>query len=169
MNLRERIEAKAVRTATLPLQVGDVAAAAAEVATLREALGVHLRLVKQRVDAEGEETEADRARADQLRDQLQAAKEREAETVVAVEIRALSPDLWDEILNVAPDDEEGVDLSVLRPALLAASCTDEDLRDEEWWAAQLAGPQWSKGDLLAINQLLLTLNLNTPDGRSGNV
>lgn len=168
MGLRERLEAKAARTATLPLQVGDVAGAAAEVATIREALGVHLRLIKSRVDEGGEETEADRLRADALREQLDAARAREAECVVLVELRALPDELWDEILDRVPSDDDGIDLSELRPALLAASAVDPDLQDEMWWAEQLARPEWSKGDLLAINTALLGLNLNQPTGSLGN-
>lgn len=152
---------------TMPLQVGDAAGAAAEVATLRAALGVHLQVIRQRVDEGGEETEADRLRADELRDQLQAARQREADTVAGVELRALPPDVWDAILEAAPEDEDGVDLSAVRPALLAASCTDPELQDEAWWAEQLARPDYSKGDLLAVNNALLGLNLNVPDGRQG--
>lgn len=170
MSLRQKIEAKAARTAVLPIQVGDAAAAAAEVATVRAALSIHNELLRQRVEEGGEELEEDRRRADSLREQLGAAVAAERETVVSVTLRALPPDLWDAILEAAPEDEEeGVDLSAVRAALLAESCVDEDLRDEAWWAEQLARPSYSKGDLLAINRVLLELNLNVPSGGQGNV
>lgn len=168
MSLRSRLEAKAARTVTLPLQVGDVAGAAAEVETLRSALAVHLSMVKTQVDGGAEETPSDRLRADELRDELQAARERQAACVAHVELRAVDDALWDEILDRCPTDELGVDLTELRPALLAASCADVELQDEAWWAEQLARPEWSKGDLLAINSALLALNLNQPDGSLGN-
>lgn len=167
MSLRDRIEAKAARTVLLPLQVGDSAGAAAEVTTIREALGIHNQLLAQRVAEGGEETEEDRTRAESLREQLNAARQREAETVVMVELQALAPDVWDQILERLPEGEDGVDLTEVRAALLAESCVDPDLRDEEWWAEQLARPVYSKGDLLSINTMLLRLNLNVPDGRQG--
>jgi hypothetical protein len=33
---------------------------------------------------------------------------------------------------------------------------DESLRDEDWWEQQLAGPQWTKGDKVAADRILLT-------------
>jgi hypothetical protein len=89
------------------------------------------------------------------------------DAVALIELQALDDAEWDAILDGLPEGEEGVDLSAVRAALLAASCTDPELRDEDWWAAQLAKPEYSKGDLLAINNVLLGLNLNVPDGRLG--
>lgn len=168
MSLKARIEAKARRTAMLPLQVGDVAAAAAEVEIHRATLDAHLAVLRQRT-ADGEQvSDVDHERTEQLRHQLQRAKERQAETVAHVELQALDDVVWDTILEGAPVDEDGdIDLDDVRAALLAASCVDEELRDEAWWTEQLARPEYSKGDTLAINSALLALNLNTPDGRQG--
>ncbi|TKJ24366.1 hypothetical protein [Blastococcus sp. CCUG 61487] len=168
-SLRDRIEAKARRTATIPLQVGDIAAAAAEVATARAALDLHLGRVKGRTEAEGgPQTDDEQKRTIVLRGALKEALAREAGCVVDVELQALPDDEWDAILGQAPEDEAGdIDLDDVRAALLAASCIDETLRDEQWWTEQLARPEYSKGDKVLINNTLLRLNLNTPDGRQG--
>lgn len=168
-SLRDKIAAKARRTASFPLQVGDVAAAQAEVATARAVLDLHQQQVKARIDANGgQQTDAEQQRILVLRGALKEAQAREADTVVNVEIQSLPDDEWDAILGEAPEDEAGdIDLDDVRAALLAASCTDESLRDEAWWEQQLARPEFSKGDKLLINNTLLRLNLNTPDGRQG--
>jgi hypothetical protein len=166
-SLRERIEAKARRTAFLPVLVSDVNAAAAEVATFRAALDVHLRMVNDRREAGAEPSEAEKEREANLRGQLAAALARQEQAVAQVELQSLAPDVWDEILSGIDDGPEGPDLGEVRAALVAASCVDEDLRDEAWWAEQFAGPQWSKGDLLAVNELLLRLNVYTPAGVAG--
>lgn len=168
-SLRNRIEAKARRTATFPLQVGDTAAAAAEVAVCRAALELYQEQVKGRIDAHGgPQTDEEQKRTLVLRGQLKEARDREAETVALVEIQALPDDEWDAILGEAPEDEAGdIDLNDVRALLLAASCTDPELQDATWWEQQLARPEYSKGDKLAITNTLLRLNLNTPDGRQG--
>lgn len=169
MSLRARIEAKERRTAAFPLQVGDVAAAAAAVQTHRAALDAHLAVLRQRTEAGTPAGEADHERTEQLRQQLADAKARQTDTVVLIELQALEPDVWDAVFGDAPQDDDGdVDLDDVRGALLAASCVDPELRDEAWWETQLARPEYSKGDKLAINHTLITLNLNTPDGRQGN-
>lgn len=169
-SLRDRIAAKARRTVTFPLQVGDVAAAQAEVATARAALDVYQQQVRARIEAAGggQQTDDEQKRIIVLRGALKEALAREGDTVADVEIQSLPDDEWDAILGEAPQDEAGdIDLDDVRAALLAASCTDESLRDEAWWEEQLARPEFSKGDKLLINNMLLRLNLNTPDGRQG--
>lgn len=163
LSLRERLEAKKRRTGTLPVQVGDTAGAAQETATLRAALEVHLAAA-----AADDATDAERERVEKVREQLAEANARLADTVVHVELQALEPDVWDEIMaGLEYDDEGSLDLDDVRAALLAASCADESLRDVEWWQTQLDSPAWSKGDKLASNRLILSLNLDTPVGSSG--
>ena len=168
-SLRDRIEAKTRRTASFPLQVGDGAAAAEDVAVHRAALEMHLNKVQQRVaESGGAQTEEEQKRTIVLRGALKEAKDGQADTVVMVELQALPDDEWDAILGEALEDEAGdIDLDDVRGALLAASCVDETLRDQAWWDSQLADPKFSKGDKIAITNTLLRLNLNTPDGRAG--
>lgn len=168
MSLRARIEAKARRTATFPLQVGDVAAAAAAVQTHRAALDAHLTVLRQRTETGTPAGDADHERTEQLRRQLTAAKQAEAGTVVLIELQSIPDTEFDHILGAADVDEDGdVDLDDYRAVLLAACCVDPELRDEAWWETQLARPEYSKGDKLAINNALLALNMNVPDGRQG--
>jgi hypothetical protein len=47
--------------------------------------------------------------------------------------------------------------------LLAESCVDPDLRDAQWWAQQLARPEWSEGDTNALQMALLRLNVDAAD------
>jgi hypothetical protein len=44
---------------------------------------------------------------------------------------------------------------------------DEDLRDVSWWEQQLARPEWTKGDKIAADRILLDLNLTRPAGPPG--
>lgn len=168
MSLRARIEAKARRTATLPLQVGNVAAAAATVAMRRAALEGHLSAVRKRAEDGTPASDADNDRAEQLRRQLADAEQAHADSVVLIELQALDDDVWDAVLGDAPTDAAGdIDLDDVRAALMAASCVDPELQDEAWWEAQLARPEYSKGDKLALTNVLMALNLNTPEGRQG--
>jgi len=167
-DLKARIEAKARRTATLPIQVGDVAAAAADVQTVRGALELRQQQLKEQRLAGVDVDPASDDRLVQLLEQLGAALQRQADTVVPVKLQALDPDAWDAVLDsIEPDEEGSIDLTEVRATLLAASAVDEDLRDETWWAEQLARPEWSKGDRLAINNLLLELNLHVPSEAAG--
>jgi hypothetical protein len=44
---------------------------------------------------------------------------------------------------------------------------DEDLRDEKWWEQQLSRPEWTKGEKIAADRILLDLNLTAPAGAPG--
>jgi hypothetical protein len=168
VSLRARIDARIRRTATLPLAVGDVAAAAAEVATVRGALDAHLAAVRDKVAGGGEETGADLERTGELHDQLAAARARQADTVALVELLSLPSDQWEAIASTAKRDDDGdIDLEDVLGELLAASAVDEDLRDADWWTEQLHRPECSRGDRLAIVNILIALNLHTPTGAQG--
>jgi alkylation response protein AidB-like acyl-CoA dehydrogenase len=168
VSLRDRIAAKTRRTATLPLAVGDVAGAAAAVATLQAALDVHMAAVRERVAGGEEEADADRQRATELRAQLASARSRQVDTVALVELLALTSDQWEAVVSTARRDEDGdIDLEDVLGELLAASCTDADLQDAAWWTEQLHRPEYTRGDRLAIVNSLIALNLHTPDGRQG--
>jgi hypothetical protein len=168
-SLRERIEGKTRRTLAFPLQVGDTAAAAADVAAQRGALDLHQQQVRARLDAHGGvPTEDEAKRTIVLRGALKDALARQADTVATIVLQALPDDEWDTVLGGADVDDAGdIVLDDVRAALLAASCVDESLRDEAWWVGQLARPEFSKGDQLALTNALMRLNLNVPDGRQG--
>lgn len=161
-SLKERIEAKSRRTASLPIPVGD---AAEGLAAVTEALR---QLQQHQAAAPDEPDEAHKAEEQRLTEAVQAAVAAQAELVVHVKLRALPSDEWEAVFGPMEPDENGeIDLDEVRAALLAASCVDEDLRDEAWWEQQLARPEWSKGDKLAVNRTLLDLNLSVPQGSPG--
>lgn len=167
MSLRALIEAKARRTEVLPISVGDTSAAAAAVTIARAALETYQQQLAARREAGEEIVRLSEQVEEQLQADLAAALERQAATVALVELQALDDDVWDAIMDDIEDDGDGPDLSSVRAALVAASCVDEDLRDEAWWREQFARPAWSKGDLIAVNNTLLRLNLGTPAAAAG--
>lgn len=167
-SLKERLEAKQRRTVRHPVLVGDAAAAEAEVATFRAALDTHQQVLAGRRRDGVEPTDSEMEQTAKLRGQLSEAQKRLGACVEMVELRALEPAEWDALCDELPEDPDGgYDISVMRSLLMAASCTDPELQDATWWDAQFSRPEWSKGDLLAVNSALLQLNLNTPGPGSG--
>jgi hypothetical protein len=163
VSLKALIEAKQRRTATWPLLVGNPSAAAAEVETFRKALGVHQAVLSQLTKSGKRPTKADKAREEQLRSDLQASLERAAATVVHVELQSLPDDEWESLFgDLEPDEHGDLDLGPIQAALLAASCTDPELQDADWWASQLKRPEWTDGDKAAISRTLLELNVYAP-------
>lgn len=163
-SLRERIEKKTRRTAVFPLQVGDTAAASAQVAAARAQLDLHQQQARERANG-GAPSDEDAKRTIVLRGKLKEAKDREADTIVDVHLQSLPPDVWEAVSAAAPDDDEDY-MSVL-PELLAESCTDESLRDADWWREQLYRPEFTLGDRYAALNCVTGLNLNVPRGHQG--
>lgn len=162
-SLRDLIARKARRTATFSIPVGDVAAADADVAKCRYLLVAHQ--AKPVPDDDAGEAADETAR---LQAELDAAIDHRAAAVVRVQLQALPDAEWDAALDELPIGEDGgPDISDIRAALMAACCVDPDLQDETWWSEQLTGPAWSKGELLALNTCLLTLNLAVPAEAAG--
>lgn len=161
-SLRERIEAKTRRTASLPILVGD---AASGMAAVTEAVRL---LQNHQAEAPEEPDEAFQAEEQRLRDSVRDALTAQQELVVHVKLQSLPDDEWEAVFGTVEPDEDGLlALDEFRAALLAACCVDEDLRDAGWWEQQLAGPQWTKGEKIAADRILLDLNLSAPSGGSG--
>lgn len=163
MSVRDLIEAKQRRTVTWPLLVGNPSAAAAEVNTAQKALDLHEATVAQVKKAGKRPTKADIQRSGILRANLQAAVERMTGAVVSVELQSLPDDEWEALFGpIEPGEDGDLDISSIHAALLAASCTDPELQDAEWWAKQLEQPNWSKGDKATLSRTLLQLNMGAP-------
>lgn len=168
-SLRERLERKTRKRAVIRVQVDDTTEA-------EEALRVHQGALDLRVQMRPhleQQDGFDVARFDadivRLRANVTEAKEAHEACFSDVEVQALAPEVFDQVLATAGQDPDGeIDLDDVRAALLAASCVDPELQDTAWWEAQLANPVWTKGERLAMNTTLLRLNLNTPSGRQGN-
>lgn len=163
MGLRDLIDAKQRRTARLPILVGDPSAAMAEVAKVQEALRLHAEALGAR-----EPTEDEAAREAQLRADAQAALDRQAAMIVWVDLQSLPDDEWDGMVGDLEPGENGLpDLTPIHAPLLAASCTDPELQDAEWWAVALKRPEWTDGDKASITQKLFELNIYAPSGSPG--
>lgn len=163
MGLRELIEGKQRRTAQVPILVGNPSAAAAEVTAAQAALFTHLAGVAQKKQDGKRATKADGEREAQLRTEVTAAQERQAATVVQVEVQSLPEDEWEAAIATLPDDDrDNWRIGAILAPLLAASCTDSELQDADWWATQLARPEWTDGDKGVISNALLELNVFAP-------
>ncbi len=156
-SLRERLAAKARRTCTVPVQVSDPGPArAAHDAAQRRVLALTLSVAEDRDD---EEHAAALEKAQAALDVAQAELD---EHFVMVEFQALADDEYEAIVARFSDEEGALDRHAATPLLAAACAVDESLRDADWWAEQLARPQWSTGEALALHVELLNLNFRAP-------
>jgi hypothetical protein len=163
VSLRDLIAAKQRRTVTWPLLVGNPSAAAAEVTTFQRALDVHEALVAEVKRSGKRPTKAQIQRSGKLREDLQSAVKRMQDCVVSIELQSLPDDEWEALFGpIEPDEDGDIDISSIHAALLAASCTDPELQDVEWWTEQLNQPTWSKGDKATLSRTLLQLNGGAP-------
>lgn len=163
MGLRDQIEAKQRRTAKLPILVGNPSTSASEVATFRVALAAHLAEMDGKQRAGRKPTKTDLAREKELRADVEAAQVRQAADIVEIDIQSLPEDEWESALaGLSEEARESYELNDILAVLLAASCVDEELRDADWWTAQLKRPEWTDGDKSAISRTLLELNVLVP-------
>lgn len=157
MNLRERLEAKTRRRLQVPVLVSDPSQDQADLSTLLTAL----RAAQGRDDADA---------AAVLTVQVTEQAEKVQEHWAMVELQALPRDEWravNRVWQTVETTEDGPQVvtnwaEALAP-LVAESCVDPDLRDEDWWAEQLAKPGWSEGDTNALQLALLRLNIESVD------
>lgn len=163
MGLRDLIEGKQRRTARWPLLVGDPQAMAVEIETFRSALGVHQSMLAAKRQQKRKISKADSDQEEKLRADLKGALDRQADLTVEVELQSLGDDEWEAALASLPeDDRDKLEIGAILAPLLAASCTDPDLQDADWWAEQLKRPTWTDGDKAAASQTLLELNVFAP-------
>jgi hypothetical protein len=146
VSLRERLEAKQRRRLTVPVLVSDPSA---DQHVLNGA-AVALQVAQARDEPEEGEIETLRKAQEDAIAAVQA-------NFVEVEVQAMSSTDWEAAMAAWSGDE--VDWSAALAPLLAQSCVDEELRDEQWWGDCLAGPAWSEGDLDALKMALLRLNV----------
>ena len=82
---------------------------------------------------------------------------------VDIELQSLPDDEWEAaIAQLDEDARDSYDLTAVHAVLLAASCTDPELQDADWWAEQLSKPTWTDGDRSALSSALLNLNVMAP-------
>lgn len=156
-DLRARLAAKAVRRVVVPIAVADPTE---QEAALQAA---HTRLAL--LGAEPSEEAAAKAQAD-----LDAARAAYDECFADVVFHALGADEYEALLehyaiddpDLDPERDDTVRWDDLLPDLLAASAEDDGLRDPDWWAEQLAKPEWSQGDKLDLRSRLVRINMEVP-------
>lgn len=162
MSLRALIEGKQRRTAKLPILIGNPSVAAAAVEKARRALVLHEETLARKPSGK-KPTAAERKKTEQLREDLKAVVSDFAAMTVEVELQSLPEDEWEALFaTVEPGEDGDYDLTSIHAPLLAASCTDPELQDAEWWAGELKKPTWTDGDKGLITRILLELNIYGP-------
>lgn len=149
MSLRDRLANKTRRVLEQPVLVSDPSED--HQALLQVTAALHL------AQGQGDEDAAQRLRAE-----LDAATERVQGHWVPIRLQALPSSDW-EAAHAEYNGAEGIDWTRALPPLLAASCVDPELQDEQWWATTLAGDQWSAGDTASLQVALLRLNTEYAD------
>lgn len=146
MSLRERLEAKQRRRLTVPILVSDPSA---DQHVLNGAM-VALQVAQAREEPQADEIEI-----------LGKAQEEAAAAVQShfadVELQAMSGNDWEAAMAAWSGEE--IDWPKALAPLLAQSCVDAELQDEQWWAERLADPAWSEGDRDTLKMALLRLNV----------
>ncbi len=154
----ERLEAKQARRAQVPILVGDLQAAQQAVSIAGGALAAHEAAVK----AKGKQSAADKKKHAQLTKRLEETVRAAAATVEMVDVQAMDPDEHEALCSAHTGPTGDPDLKGLLPPLMAASCVDEELRDEEKWAELLARPIWTAGERDELRLRVLGLNQVAP-------
>lgn len=130
MSLRDQLEAKARRRCVVPVPVTDPGPARQRVEDAALA-----------IVAAGEGADRDGLTAD-----LEQARAALDACAVEVALQAPAPADAEAILSTHLDDDGSPDYEAALPELLAVCVEDEDLRDVDWWRAQLARPEWTLGE-----------------------
>lgn len=151
MSLRTRLEAKDRRHLDHPVLVGDARVAAAAVQVAQAEL-----LAAESPDGDSEQVPG-------LRAALEAADAAYLGCFATVAFDAMDPDDYEDLVTAHLDPQSGeIDQATCLPALAAACVVDEDLKDEQWWAAQFAKGTWSAGERADLYHQLYLLNRTAP-------
>jgi hypothetical protein len=153
--LREQLEAKQRRRLVQPIQISNPSA------DQQTWLGVTAALQIEQSRPDGERNDATEAN---LQKRLDEAWERYRSHFVDVELQSMPRDDWNAAMTEW-QGEDGVDWAVALAPLLAASCTDPELQDAQWWQSQLDQDSWSEGDTNGLRMALLALNVDGLDAR----
>lgn len=161
MGVRDRLEGKGRRTATVPVPVEDPA----EHEKALEAAETFLAAARARDAREDAQTPSQavldaQAVCDGALARLEACFER-------VEFGSMEPAAFEALLAEHTDVEGELDVDTFRPILIAACATDSELQDAAWWAEQLGTPKWAHGEREALYVACWRLNFSPPRGRLG--
>jgi hypothetical protein len=157
MSLRSRLEEKTRRRLIVPILVSDPSEDQAQMQTLHAAFqaatGAQNAEAAKGYGAELEKVAA-RVRSHWADVELQAMPRDEWRAATSA---------WQTVETTEDGPQVVTDWALALAPLLAESCVDEDLRDANWWAGQLARPEWSEGDTNALQLALLRLNVDAAD------
>lgn len=141
--LRDRLAAKARRQTTIQVPVEDTTAAEAAV---HEARAEWLAAAADGADQEAAEQA--------YKDAIAAFEALHAD----IALQAMAPGDFEALVDAHTDTGGEIDRTAFLPVALAASAVDESLRDEDWWAAQLAEPKWTDGERALLFRAVHALN-----------
>ncbi|GAA2242488.1 hypothetical protein GCM10010401_14250 [Rarobacter faecitabidus] len=146
-SIKEQLEAKRRRTASVLIPVEDARREASEMERAKGRLALAL----------AEESQGDTS---ELEAELEAAVSAWQAKHAEVVFQALGSDVYEGLL--APHYGAGGDLDPVAatPVLAAACAVDEDLQDIDWWIAQVASDRWSRGERADLFTALLQLNVD---------
>lgn len=153
MSLRDKLEHKERKRLVVPIQTSDPSK------DYEAWVGTMAAL--QHAQANEESTPEYKA---QLSKQLDEAEERHRGHFAEVELQALERTDWEAAMSEW-QGEDGIDWEAALAPLMAQSCTDEELQDEQWWRTQFAKPEWTDGDVDGLKHAILTLNVQAFEAR----
>lgn len=159
-SLRERLAAKQRRRIVVPIQMSD----STEDQNVWMGIASALRLAEKRLadaedDAAREHAQSEVDQSTALLDEQQAAIEAH---FVQIELQSLPNPEWEAAMQQWHDGDRWDWSQALAP-LLAASCVDAELQDEEYWAGVLQSPEWTNGDRDGLIAGLLHVNVTRAD------
>jgi hypothetical protein len=167
MSLRERLQGRARRRASVLVQVEDTATSSELLAAARIRLNNTLTALDDARAGDVDEEDVARLQAelDPLRDEVQRALNAQSACYAAIEMVALPAPEWEAVVAAHPaeGDDQWIDWQRALPVILAASCVAEDLQDEQWWGEFLASPATTAGQRDTFRAQVTELNLRPFD------
>lgn len=157
MSLRNQLEAKPRRRASVDVQVSDPG----DDLRRRAAAAERDLFVATALAAEGKADGITESTVKALREAAEPVLAELAGHYATVELQAASAVEWDAILTEHTTDTDDLADAALAD-MLALCAVDEDLRDADWWAQQLASPLWTFGERESLRQAVLNLNAYRP-------
>lgn len=152
--LRKRLEAKQRRHESIPVQVDHIPDGADEAIDAAQT-NLRMLVLSGKPDDDPLVIAAKKA-LDQARAVVGAC-------FVHVEFQTIDDADMEALAATATNEDGSLDTKAITAPLAAACAVDEDLRDEEWWAARLAA--WSHGERVSFGTRLVELNYSAPGAR----
>lgn len=163
MGLWERLQDKAVQRAQVPIVVGDLRAAQQDLTRAQGVLAAHDLAVR----GKAKPTAGDKRKTVSLTERVTQALAGLSATIEMVDVQSMYAPDYEALISAHLTADGDTNLATLLPALMAASCVDEELQDEGKWAEQFTRPVWSEGEFLQLREALMGLNMHVFVGGQG--